>query len=158
MDDSTNINNFLIIFSHEKYRQILDKIVLDFFGLNANNQVKENQFNSNLPTLEFNVLYKNIFLFNIIVHDLKGFFKCSKKFYLNFSDDKTKRPYELIMPCYWNIYFKYKSPNILKEKKLVQFAQFFAIDNFQELKTLFINLKLFNNNEINDIINMVIIK
>lgn len=157
MNEYQILKNFYIIFSHSKYRQKLDKIILEFFGLTPKKEKEIILKNAKIPILEFNILYNNIFLFNILVKDNKKLFSSSKRFYLNFSSITKKRSFELIMPCYWNIYYKYKSPNILEEKKLIQFAKFFAIKNKTELKKFLTDLKLFNNAEINDIINMVII-
>ncbi len=148
---------FLDIFKNSNYRRKLDTAVTEFFGL----EVKESDpasFNDQTDKiLTINVLYECSLLFKIKLKDVHKIFTTSKNFYLNLTCLKKNRPFELIMPGFWNIYCQYKTKNISTEKKLVLVGYLFTTKNISDLKKILTNLN-FNNNEINDIIDIVTMK
>lgn len=157
MNNLINIKNFLEIFTKNEYRLKLDNAVLDFFGLTIPSKENTIKIEPDDIIITINVLYECVLLFKIQIKDTKNLFSTSKNFYLNLTNIDKNRPFELIMPGFWNIYYKYNSKNILAEKKIVQIGRLFTLESISELKAIFTNLN-FNNNEINDIIDIVTMK
>jgi len=149
------INAFVKIFSNEKYREKLDNIILSFFGLESNIKIKKSKNNYEESNLEFIVFLNKIFLLKIVVKDTQKLFKFSKKFYINFSYKKCKKNYVLLYPCYWEIYYNTCLKNNDRKKELETFAALFGTNTKKEVKMLLKELKIFNNDEINDIMNMI---
>ena len=150
-----NKDTFFKIFSNPTYRLKLDHIILNFWGLEINHKIFIPLNITEDVILEFNILLENSLLFKIRLKDTQNLFKSSKKFYLNFSLKYSKKSHEQIIPNFWNIYClsqkSYENPN----KLVLEFAKIFCVKNFEELNLTLKKLKIFNNNEIKDIINII---
>lgn len=155
MEKLINIEMFIKIFEQENYREKLDKIVLNFFGLDSTKCLIEKDIKKEDIILEFYVcVYKQV-IFKIIVKDTKHLFKNSKKFYINFSEEDKNQNYMLLYPCYWEFYCSSCLNNKNHKKQLSNIASLFAATNKKEIKSILKALKVFNNNEINDIMYML---
>ena len=143
-------NKFIQIFKEEQYRKKLDKIILNFFGLENNLETTEKEINQSTNKLEF-----IIFIDNIIILDKYHLFQDTKKFYLNFTLQENIRNYMLVYPCYWEIY----CTNCLKRKKYKKeieiLGALLAATSIEEITKLLQLLHLFNDKEIKDIINKI---
>lgn len=150
-----NKNTFLKIFSNPVYRLKLDHIILDFWGFDTNRKIFTSIDILHDVILEFNVLLENNLLFRIRLKDTKNLFQSSKQFYLNFSLKYTEKSHELVIPHFWNIYCHNKKRTNNPHKLVLQFANIFQAKTLTELNLILTKLKIFNNDEINDIINMI---
>lgn len=146
---------FREIFKKPMYRKKLDKMILNFFGLEANQKEDVLKITNEDVLLEFIVMINTDYLLKIIVKDTKKMFTTSKKFYLNFSFQKVKKYHELLMPCYWEIYCPYALENKKKNPKLLLIASLLACKNIQEVTEILEELKVFQKKEIEEILNIV---
>lgn len=147
--------NFIKIFSNPIYRKKLDKIILNFFGL-ENTIVEEEKNNiENDILLEFILLINTEYTLKIIVKDTKKLFKTSKKFYINLSYREVEKHHELLMPGYWEIYCRYAYENQKETPKLLLIAALFYCTTTKEAEKILIKLKMFSNMEIKDILRIV---
>lgn len=149
------IDTFIKIFEKENYRKKLDKIVLNFFGLDGTNCLIEKDIKKEDVILEFYVCIEKQMIFKIIIKDTKHLFKNSKKFYINFRIEDGNQNYILLYPCYWEFYCINCLKNKNHKKQLANIAALFAATNKKEIKSILKSLKVFNNNEINDIMYML---
>ncbi len=148
-------NVFLKVFNNPLYRLKIDHIILNFWGLDINNKIFSSIDIINDIILEFNILLENNLLFRIRLKDTKHLFKSSKKFYLNFSLKSTSKTHELIIPNFWNIYCLTKIPKKSPHKIIFYFSKIFQAQTLNELNLILTNLKVFNKDEIHDIINVI---
>lgn len=155
MEMLISIQTFIKIFSNEIYRKKLDKIILNFFGLETSNIISGNDIKKDDILLEFLIYINKQFIFKIIVKDINNLFNYSKKFYINFSYEDKKKNYILLYPCYWEFYCNDCLRNKSNQKLLTNFAALLASTNRNEIKSTLKSLKVFNNKEINDIMNML---
>ena len=150
-----SIEKFVKIFNNKKYRKKLDKIILNFFGLENNMKMECNQNNDEYVNLEITLFLDRLYLLKIIVKDTKSLFKTSKKFYINLSYKKAQKNHKLIYPCYWEFYYNVCSKSNIRKRRIETLAALFGAVNKKEVKMLLNELKIFNKNEINDIMNIV---
>lgn len=155
MNSLFNIDKFIKVFSKQEYRKKLDKIILNFFGLENKTIVNNCEIKENDIILEFLIFIDKNYVFKIIVKDYKHLFKTSKKFYINFSNNKFYKNYTLLYPCYWEFYCTTCLKSNYRKKQLETVASLFAVTTKKELKNILKDLKIFNNNEINDIMNII---
>ena len=155
MEKLINIETFIKIFEQESYRKKLDKIILNFFGLDSTKSLTEKNIKKEDIILEIFVCVDKQMIFKINVKDTKHLFKNSKKFYINFSQEDKNQNYMLIYPCYWEFYCSNCLNSRNHKKQLVNIAALFAATNKKEIKSVLRSLKVFNNNEINDIMNIL---
>lgn len=146
---------FMKIFMDLEYRRKLDKIILNFFGL-ENTLVEENSTRKEEEVLlEFILLINTEYTLKIIVKDTQQLFKNSKKFYINLSYRKVERYHELLMPGYWEIYCPYAYKKIKENPQLLLIAALFYCSTNQEIEEILKKLKVFNNQEIEKILEIV---
>ncbi len=146
---------FLKIFKNEQYRFKLDKIILNFFGLNNNFAINNPNKKHDNIYLEFNVFINKQFVFKIKVLDNQNLFATSKQFYINFSYEKSHKNYFLIYPNYWEFYCFNCLKNQCHSKKIEILGAILASSNQDEIENLLYKLKYFNENEIKDILNQI---
>jgi hypothetical protein len=150
MNRLINIDNFIKIFSYSKYRTKLDMIILSFFGLDSN-ITSYNKDTGNDTTIEFFAFIDKQFIFKIVIVDKNRFFKESKKFYLNFSFENSNVSYSMPYPYYFEFYCYYKN----NHKPITLFANLLSCTNIKDIKKILNKLKVFNYQEMNDIINII---
>jgi hypothetical protein len=155
MKPLVDIDTFIKIFNNQKYRKKLDKIILNFFGLDNNIAINDEDINKKEVTLEFYILIDKQFIFKIKIIDKERIFKEPKKFYLNFSHQDSNKPYYLLYPCYWEIYCNYCLKNKNKTKPITLLAALLSSKKICEIKLILNKMKVFNYSEMNDIINMI---
>lgn len=150
------INNaiFIKIFENMDYRRKLDKIILNFFGLDTN--IETELINGEtVNLLEFIVMINKEQILKIIVKDTKKLFTTSKKIYINFSFINKGKYHELLMPCYWEIYCPYALKYLKNKPSLLLLAAFLACNNLQDVQKILRRLKVFSKKEIEDILKKV---
>lgn len=145
---------FIKIFQNPIYRQKLDKIILNFFGLDTCKPENSN-FSQEDILLEFLLFIDKKYVLKIIVKDTKKLFQTSKKFYINISYTNKQRYHQLIMPCYWEFYCLYSLKIINKSKPFSLICALFACQTTDEIKFVLKQTKIFNKAEIRDIINII---
>lgn len=145
---------FMKIFSDMEYRKKLDKMVLNFFGL-ENNYKENNEIQKSDTILEFILLINTELTLKIIVKDTQNLFENSKKFYINLSYREVERHHELLMPCYWEIYCPYAYKHIKKNPKLLLVAALLNCYNDKEIKEILDKMEVFTKNEINHILKII---
>ena len=144
---------FIKIFENPLYRQKLDKIILNFFGLEANKQIKINANENKSVLLEFIVFVNTEYLLKIIVEDKEELFKENRKFYINISFREVNKYHELLMPCYWEIYSLYSLKYKKNNPQLVLIAALFSCELEEEVRMILNKLNIFNEEEIANIMN-----
>ena len=153
MEPLINIDTFIEIFNNLNYRRKLDKIILNFFGLDnqiayENNKVDTNTF------LNIIVFINKQYIFTIRVNDTKKILNHSKNFYINFSLEQKNRNYELLYPCYWQFYC-YHCIKDNNKKTIEDLAALLAINNLKDILKFLKHQKIFNEEEIKNIINII---
>lgn len=154
MEPLIDINVFIKIFSCKEYRKKLDQIILNFFGLENKNKIANALFYKEQVSLEIIVFINKSYILKIVIKDNKSLFKENKKFYINFSYEKTKRNYVLRYPCYWEFYCE----NCMKSKKYKDLEYVAAIlyaQNLKQIEKLFNRITVFKKSEIKNIINII---
>lgn len=146
---------FFTIFKNKNYRYKLDKIILNFFGLDTINEINEKKNAIESVTLKFVVMLNTEILLNIIVKDTKNLFQNSKIFYINLSYREVEKYHELLIPCYWEIYIPYSFQYLKKDPKLVLFSALFYCENKDEIKEILGMLKTFTKKEIKEILKRI---
>ena len=145
---------FMKIFSNLEYRRKLDRIILNFFGLD-NTKEENKPIEKGEITLEFILLINTELTLKIKIKDTQNIFKSSKKFYINLSYRKVERYHELLMPCYWEIYcpYAYKYPK--KEPRLLLVAALLNCYNDKEIKKTLKKMEVFTTEDINQILKII---
>lgn len=149
---------FLKIFENPNYRQRLDKIILNFFGLDANIPLSSYNNSKNVILLEFILFINTEYVLKIVVEDKEKIFKRSRSFYINLSFREVLRHHQLLMPCYWEIYCEYSLKHLKKEPKILLIAALLSCRDMKEIREILKMLECFNKEEINNIINILISK
>lgn len=150
-----NIDKFIQIFEHKHLRIKLDKLILNFYGL-ENNQPLNKEKNANIKvTLTFHIYIDETFIFKIQIIDIRKLFDCSKNFYIHFTYEKIEKNYNLIMPCYWEFYCLYCRNNYSKYKPITILAAMLACEKIEEVQQLLIQIKIFNEDEIKEILSIL---
>lgn len=141
------------IFSNKEYRKKFDYIFLEYFGLSYS--VPTNECSETDTYIEFNIYLNTDKIHTIRVKNNKYNFKENKRLFVNFSYMDVERYRVLLIPNYWEIYTKYclKHKN---NKKLLLFAGLFASTSIDKCMEIFKNLKMFNEEELEDIKNILI--
>ncbi len=150
-----NKDIFIKIFNNLNYRQKLDKIILNFFGLDNNISEGIETFLESDIIIEFILFINKEYALNIIIKDTKKIFKSSKKFFINLSYREVNKYYELLMPRYWEIYCPYSLKYLKNNPKLLLVAALFSCKNINKVKKILHKLKIFNKTEIKDIMNII---
>ncbi len=145
---------FIEIFSNPTYRRKLDRIILNFFGI-ENTIEEQNTLKDEDILLEFILLINTEYTLKIIVKDTQFLFKESKKFYINLSYRKGKQTHELLMPGYWEIYCPYVYTHRNKNPKLFLIAALFSCETLEEIEKLFEKMEVFSKEEIKQILFIV---
>lgn len=148
-------NKFIKIFSKKEYRKKLDKIILNFFGLEANTILKKNEIPVEKNILEFLLFINTELTLKIKVLDNQNLFTTSKTFYINISFRNVKKYHELLRPCYWEIYSLYAFRFPKNNPKLVLIAALFSCTKKEEIKSILKKTQEFNNKEIQKILKML---
>ncbi len=146
---------FIKIFENPKYRKKLDKMILNFFGLDTNKQEESESITEDDVVLEFILFINTEYILKIIVKDTKKLFTTSKKFYINLSYREVEKYHELLMPCYWEIYCPYSLKHLKKQPKLILIAALLSCKDKTEIEMILKELSIFSTKEIKDIINMI---
>ena len=146
---------FITIFSNLKYRHKLDKIVLNFFGLDTNEEISLNEITKEDITINIMLMINTEEILNIIVRDTKNLFNSSKNFYINFSYREVDKYHELLMPGYWEVYIPYSYKHLKENPKLLLIAALLYCENLQEVKNILKNLQMFNKNDIENILKII---
>lgn len=146
---------FVDIFSNPILRQKLDKIILNFFGL-ENTKIKEKEkVDSADKIIEFNFLINTEFILKIVVVDKQKLFENSKKFYLNLSYRKVKKYYALLIPCFWEIYIPYTFKNKKNKATIYLISSLFYASTIEEIKNILNKIKDFTVEEKKNIIKII---
>lgn len=143
---------FLTIFEEEEYRHKLDKIILNFFGLETSNQLNENNIASEDVVIKFVFMLNTESLLNIVVKDTKKIFNHSKTFYINFSYREVEKYHVLLIPCYWEVYIPYCYKNKKSKNQIYLLANLFYCEKESKIKLILKKLNLFSPKEIEDIL------
>lgn len=146
---------FLEIFQKEEYRKKLDKIILNFFGLDTNERITEEELEKEEVTIEIVFMINTEKVLNIFVKDKKLILNHSKKFYLNLSFREVEKHYELLIPCYWEIYIPYCYQELNNKKILLLFAALFYCETPKKVKSILKKIKIFTKEEIEKILTII---
>ncbi len=146
---------FINIFKNEGYRYKLDKIILNFFGLDAETKVEESQIKKEDTILKFIFMVNTEVVLNINVKDTKKLFTSSKIFYINLSYREVEKYHELLIPCYWEIYIPFCYRFLKPTPKLLLIAALFYCETQEEAQKILEKLKVFNQKEIQNILNYI---
>lgn len=146
---------FMKIFSNLEYRKKLDKIILNFFGLDNTKIENQEEIKDGDILLEFTLLLNTEKILKIIIKDTKKMFKASKKFYLNFSYREVEQYHVLLIPCYWEIYCKYAKKYIKKHPKIYLIAALLECTTKEEVKFILNKMEVFTKKEIKDIMKFI---
>ena len=146
---------FIDIFSNLEYRRKLDRIILNFFGLDTNEEVEANEISNENITLNIMLMINTEEVLNIVVRDTKKLFNTSKNFYINFSFREVDKYHELLMPGYWEVYIPYSYKHLKENSKLVLIAALLYCNELKEVKNILKKLKIFNKNEIENILKII---
>lgn len=146
---------FLDVFRNENYRYYLDKFILNFFGLEAENKVEVQIIKKEDVILKFVFMINTEVVLNINVKDTKKLFSSSKIFYINLSYLEVEKYHELLIPCYWEIYIPYCYKHLKEKPKLLLIAALLYCETEEEVKEIFEKLDLFKKKEIKDILKIV---
>ncbi len=122
---------YIEVLKNTEIRKKVDKIILNFFGLDNNIIITTKEISKKDITLEFFILLNEKLLFKIIVLDNKKLFKESKQFFLNFCNKKSSKKYALVLPCYWEVYYQNCKSN--NYKKIFNLANIFNIQNKEQI-------------------------
>ena len=155
MNQIINIDTFIKIFQNKKYREKLDKIILNFFGLETTNKLENYKEKNSDKKLEFIVFINRIYILKIIIKDTQNLFNYSKKFYINFSYEENNKTYRLLYPCYWEFYCLKCLKEKRKLKDLEKIGALLATEKRKTAEQILKEIKIFNKNEINDIMKMI---
>lgn len=146
---------FMTIFSNLEYRRKLDKIILNFFGLETNNRMNIHDITKEDITLEFILMINTEEVLRILVKDVKKLFSMSKKFYINISLHEINKYHVLRMPCYWEVYAPFCFHHLKKKPKIILIAALLYCKNVHEVKTILKKINTFNNKEIKNILKTI---
>lgn len=146
---------FINIFKNEKYRYKLDKIILNFFGLDAKTKVEENEIKEEDTVLRFIMMINTEVVLKINVKDTKKLFSSSKTFYINLSYREVEKYHELLIPCYWEIYIPFCFKNLKANPKLLLISALFYCETEEEIQKILEKLKVFSKDEMQDILNCI---
>ncbi len=146
---------FIEIFQDRNYRRKLDKMILNFFGLENTIEEESNKIENEDIFLEFVLLINTEYTLKIIVKDTKHLFKNSKKFYINLSYRDVEKYHELLMPGYWEIYCPYSYKNQKETPKLLLIAALFYCDTSKEIEKILKKCQTFSAIEIKNILSIV---
>lgn len=146
---------FINIFKNEEYRYKLDKMILNFFGLEAETKVEESQIKKEDTILRFIFMINTEVVLKINVKDTKKLFSSSKTFYINLSYREVEKYHELLIPCYWEIYIPFCYQHIKTTPKLLLIAALFYCETEEEVQKVLEKLKVFSQDEIQNILNCI---
>lgn len=148
-------DTFINIFKNEEYRYKLDKMILNFFGLEAETKVEESQIKKEDTILRFIFMVNTEVVLKINVKDTKKLFSSSKTFYINLSYREVEKYHELLIPCYWEIYIPFCYHHIKTTPKLLLIAALFYCKTQEEVQEILEKLKVFSQKEIQNILNCI---
>ena len=146
---------FLEIFSKQNYRRKLDQILLSFFGLEASKAIEENEIEERDITIEIILMINTEKVCSILIKDTQLLLKASKKIYLNLSYREVNKHYELLIPCYFEVYIPYSYKHLKEDSPLFLLAGLFYCESLSKTKSLLKKIKIFNNAEIEDILKII---
>ena len=146
---------FMAIFKNENYRKKLDQIILNFFGLDSSLAIKRNEIKETDITIEIIVMLNTEITFTILVKDTQSFLQASKKFYLNLSYREVEKYYDLLIPCYWEVYIPYAYHHIKNTPKIILLASLFFCESSRKFKSILKKLEIFNQREIEEILKII---
>ncbi len=146
---------FLSIFEQENYRYKLDKIILNFFGLEAENIREKNIISNKAVLLKFILMINTEKVLEILIEDTKKLFQMSKIFYINISFREVEKYHELLLPCYWEIYVPYSYQHLKEKPKLILFVALFYCEQKKEIQEILKKLKIFHKSEIQNILKKI---
>lgn len=146
---------FLEIFSKKEYRDKLDKIILNFFGLETTKKVEIANIKKDSVTLKFVFMINTEVVLNILIEDTKKLFQSSKIFYINISFREVEKYHVLLMPCYWEIYAPYSFWHLKEKPKLILIAALFNCQNKKEIENILKKLKTFSKEEIKNVLKVI---
>lgn len=146
---------FMDIFKNEEYRYKLDKMILNFFGLEAEQKIREKEIKKENVILKFVFMINTEVVLNINIKDTKRLFSSSKIFYLNLSYREVEKYHELLIPCYWEIYIPYCYSYLKERPKLLLLTALLYCETEEEVKEILKKLKIFTKVEIEDILKII---
>ncbi len=146
---------FLKIFAKEKYRLLLDNLILNFFGLEATNKIEESEIQKKDIILTFILMINTEIILKINIKDTKNLFQVSKIFYLNLSYRQVSRTHELLLPCYWEVYIPYCYQHQKDYPKLFLIASLLYCENKKEVEKILKKLNIENQKDIEEILEIV---
>ncbi len=146
---------FIKIFENKEFRQKLDKIILNFFGLEANTIIKREDKKLNKNVLEFVLFINTELTLKIRVLDDKNLFTTSKTFYINISFREVSKYHALLIPCYWEIYSPYSYAHQKTNPKLILIAALFSCTKKEEIQKILQKLEEFTEEEITTILEII---
>ena len=146
---------FIKIFKIKKYRQKLDEIILNFFGLTTKSNSNYFNYKQEKITLEIILFIDNEYVLKIIIHDTQKLFTISKKFYINLSFLKENKYHILLRPCYWEIYCTYCQENIKNSPQILLIAAILNCKTIKEVEEVFNYLTIFTNKEKKEILKII---
>ncbi len=150
-----NKETFLKIFEKEEYRYKLDKIILNFFGLDAKTKIEESKMQKEDTILRFVFMVNTEIVLNIHVQDTKKLFSSSKVFYINLSYREVEKYHELLIPCYWEMYISYCYQHQKEIPSLILIAALFNCETREEIEKILEKLKVFDKKEIENILQLI---
>lgn len=147
-----NTDKFIQIFERKHLRTKLDKLILNFYGLENNKQIENSRISKAKITLTFHVYINEKLIFKIQIVDTRKLFDSSKNFYIHFTYENIEKNYNLVMPCYWEFYCLYCRNNYTKHKPITILAAMLACEKIEEVQQLLIQIKIFNEDDIEEIL------
>ena len=146
---------FIKIFENKILRKKLDKIILHFFGLEANTILKDKEIKPKENILKFILFINTELTLKIKILDDQNLFTTSKTFYINISFREVPKYHALLMPCYWEIYSPYAYQHQKTNPKLILIAALFSCTKKEEIQKILQKLEEFTADEIATILEMI---
>lgn len=147
---------FITIFKKKEYRDKLDKIILNFFGLDANKKIIGSSIKKERNFLKFVLMINTEIVLNILVEDTKKLFQNPKTFYVNISLREVEKYHELLIPCYWEIYAPFSYKNLKENPKLILFSALLCCETKKEIKSILEKLVIFSDKDIREILKIIL--
>ena len=154
MQNLVTKKKFMMIFSKDVYRRKLDTLLLNFFGLEAST-LTEKETMEDANTIEFILLLNTEKLLSIMVKDTKHLFHSSKKIYINLSYREVQKHFEVLIPCYYEIYIPYLFHHQKENPKFYLLVSLFYCKTLRKAQNLLKKMENFNQEEIEDILKII---
>lgn len=145
---------FMDIFKDKELRYKLDKMILEFFGLD-NSKVINNKDIEEDKIIEFVVLINTEIVLRIKVIDNKELFKTFRSILINFSYLDVDKHYEILMPGFIDIYCIYNYNHLNKCKNLLLIGALLNCKTIDEVKNVLNSIKIFDEKDVEKIVSML---